>query len=98
MPHASRCCHAAHFDVLCCGGVEHLVDARPVAGAHAHGARLAAGVQHAAAQVRRAQALAGVADGANFPMPAHRHIETVESCVKTDESLKLCVDISLIVE
>lgn len=37
-----------HLDVLGCGGVVDLVDARPVARAHAHGARLAAGVQHAA--------------------------------------------------
>jgi hypothetical protein len=42
---------ATHLDVLGCGGVEDLVNACPVAGTHAHWARLAAGVQHAAPAV-----------------------------------------------
>jgi hypothetical protein len=64
-----------YLDVLCCGGVEDLVDARPVAGPHAHGARLAAGVQHAAAQVRRAQALAGITDRTDLAVPAQQSLQ-----------------------
>lgn len=70
---------AVLLHVLGGGGVEDLVDARPVAGAHAHGAGLRAGVQHAATQVGGAQARRRVPDGTNLTVPAQHSITSIIS-------------------
>jgi hypothetical protein len=60
---------AVLLDVVNGGGVVQLLNSRPVACAHAHWARLAGGVDHAASQVRRAQSHRSGADCVDLSMP-----------------------------
>ena len=63
---------AVLLDILGGGGIEDLLNARPIASTHAHWARLAARVQHAALQMRSTEVLRCIPDGANLTVPEAR--------------------------